>query len=84
MAHRTIIDREAKVWDVWEVRTTAETSRRILVQTDLAGGWLAFQCGEQRRRLAPLPTGWDELPDGALLGLMEQARPIQPRVTRAR
>jgi hypothetical protein len=58
------------------------STRRILVQADLQSGWLAFQCGEQRRRLAPLPVGWDEMSDQALLGLMDQASPIQPRVMR--
>lgn len=84
MAHRRIVDNEEQVWDVWEVRTSATTSRRILVQPDLQAGWLAFQCGEQRRRLAPLPTGWDEMSDHALLGLMDQANPIQPRMVRVK
>ena len=79
MAHRRIVDTEEQVWDVWEVQTTAATSRRILVQPDLQGGWLAFQCGEQRRRLAPLPVGWSEMSDHALLGLMDKAREIKPR-----
>lgn len=84
MAHRRIVDNESQVWDVWEVRTSAASPRRILVQSELQDGWLAFQCGDQRRRLAPLPVGWDELSDRALLGLMDQASLIQPRVVRAR
>jgi hypothetical protein len=84
MAHRRIVDNEEQVWDVWEVRTPIATTRRILVQADLQAGWLAFQCGEQRRRLAPLPTGWDEMSDHALLGLMDQANPIQPRMVRVK
>ena len=82
MAHRRIVDKEDQVWDVWEVQTTPATSRRILVQPDLQDGWLAFQCGEQRKRLAPLPAGWSEMSDRALLGLMDQAREIKPRVAR--
>lgn len=83
MAHRQIVDSEKKVWDVWEV-STATSVRRVLVQPDLQAGWLAFQCGEQRRRLAPLPTGWVEMSDHALLGLMDQARPIEPRAMRVK
>jgi hypothetical protein len=82
MAHRRIVDKQDQVWDVWEVTTSASASRRILVQPDLQGGWLAFQCGEQRRRLAPLPIGWDELSDHALVALMDTAPPIEPRVMR--
>jgi hypothetical protein len=82
MAHRRIIDSQEQVWDVWAVTTPTSSTRRILVQADLQSGWLAFQCGDQRRRLAPLPAGWDEMSDHALLGLMNQASPIQPRVMR--
>ena len=81
MAHRRIVDDDEQVWDVWEV-TTSTSSRRILVQTDLQAGWLAFQCGEKRRRLAPLPVGWNEMTDQALLALMATANPIQPRAVR--
>jgi len=82
MAHRRIVDKQEQVWDVWAVTTPVVSTRRILVQADLQSGWLAFQCGEQRRRLAPLPVGWDEMSDQALLGLMDQASPIQPRAMR--
>jgi hypothetical protein len=83
MAHRRIVDTDNQVWDVWEV-TTASAPRRILVQAELQSGWLAFQCGEMRRRLAPLPAGWNELSDRALLALMSEANPIQPRLVRTK
>ena len=82
MAHRKIVDNEEKEWDVWAVTTPTSSARRVLVQAELQAGWLAFQCGDQRRRLAPLPPGWDEMSDHALLELMGQANPIQPRVMR--
>ena len=82
MAHRTIVDEQEQVWDVFAVSTVASTARRVLVQADLQSGWLAFQCGEQRRRLAPLPPGWDEMSDTALRALMDKASPIASRVTR--
>lgn len=43
----------------------------------LKDGWLAFQLGTQRRRLAPIPTDWWELDDGALLELLRQAERIE-------
>jgi len=84
MAHRQITDSDEKVWDVFEVTTPTSATRRVLVQADLQSGWLAFQCGEERRRLAPLPAGWDGLSDDALLGLRDQASPITPRIVRIR
>lgn len=36
-------------------------------------GWLVFMAGAERRRLAPIPSGWADLDDAALIGLLEQA-----------
>ena len=82
MAYRRIVDRDEQVWDVWEVATPTSVSRRLTVPKELESGWLAFQCGEERRRLAPLPAGWSEMSDTALLGLISQASPIRLRGTR--
>ena len=82
MAHRRITDDNQKVWDVWEVNVSGST-RRIVVPADMQSGWLAFQCGEERRRLAPPPASWNEMSDTALLRLISQATPIRPRVIRS-
>lgn len=39
----------------------------------LAGGWLAFQAGTTRRRLTPIPPGWERLDDAELAALCRQA-----------
>ena len=83
MAHRRIVDNQDNVWDVWEVNPSASSpSRRLAVPADLQSGWLAFQCGEERRRIAPLPEAWSEMSDAALVQLMSQANPIRPRAIR--
>lgn len=43
---------------------------RIRVPSALQDGWLAFQAGEERRRLAPIPADWISLEDDALLRLL--------------
>lgn len=48
---------------------------------DLARGWLSFESGLERRRLAPIPSGWESLDDGELVELCRRAAPT-PRVTR--
>jgi hypothetical protein len=47
----------------------------------LAGGWLAFQAGPIRRRLAPAPEGWQQLADAELAALCDRAAaaPAPPR-----
>ena len=46
---------------------------RILVPHDLEAGGLAFRAGQERRRLAPIPSEWTQLTDGELLALLERA-----------
>jgi hypothetical protein len=48
--------------------------------SDLAHGWLAFESKHDRRRLAPIPEGWDTFDASALERLCAAARSIgKPR-----
>jgi hypothetical protein len=44
-----------------------------VVPSALQQGWLAFQSGIERRRLAPIPENWTELPEEELILLLGQA-----------
>jgi len=46
---------------------------RVAVEPEFRGGWLAFQSGSEWRRLAPIPVGWERLPDRDLVALLDQA-----------
>ena len=46
---------------------------RIRVPSSLQDGWLAFQSGAERRRLAPIPRDWISLDDEALARLLAKA-----------
>lgn len=46
-----------------------------VVPPALAGGWLVFDSGGRKRRLAPPPAGWDGWPDERLVELWRRARP---------
>ena len=46
---------------------------RIRVPSALEQGWLAFQAGTERRRLAPIPENWNKLGEMALLALLARA-----------
>ena len=54
-----------------ERRKVHET--RVIVPDQLQKGWLAFQCGRERRRLAPIPGEWDDLTATELLDLLHHA-----------
>lgn len=50
--------------------------RLLTTLRDFAGGWLAFDCGGEKRRLVPIPAKWDDLPDEKLMQLWKRARPV--------
>jgi hypothetical protein len=53
---------------------------RVRVSGAYAQGWLAFESRHDKRRLAPVPDGWEDLDERALCRLVEQARPAgRPR-----
>ncbi len=72
MTHRAFVDSDQVTWTVWEIRWR-ESSTSVRVRTELAGGWLAFQCAHERRRFAPAPDGWETLSDYELESLCQRA-----------
>lgn len=49
---------------------------QIVVADDLREGWLAFQCEKERRRITPVPLGWEKMTDDELIGLLGRATPV--------
>lgn len=60
-----------------ERRVHAER-RRMRLAPELREGWLCFECSEERRRLAPIPAGWELLPQEELALLCRRAT-VAPR-----
>ena len=50
------------------------------VNPALAKGWLCFESGAGKRRLAPPPAAWEDLPDTEITALWEQAEIVPPRL----
>lgn len=55
------------------------TGIRIALPPRLAQGWVAFECGDERRRFAPIPSGWDRFSEPELRALLERAEALPPR-----
>jgi hypothetical protein len=51
-------------------------SRSVVVDSRLASGWLTFESFTEKRRLAPIPAHWEELPVRDLIALWERANPV--------
>jgi hypothetical protein len=66
-------------------RTSGERRRvadraRVRIRSDLSHGWLAFESKHDKRRLTPIPTGWEALDASALERLCDQAKSVgRPR-----
>ena len=61
-------------------RRKVEDRSRVRIKSSLSHGWLAFESKHDRRRLAPIPMGWEAFDEAALERLCEQARSIgRPR-----
>ena len=50
-----------------------------LVHDELAGGWLAFETFGEKRRLTPVPPGWDRYSDAQLEELRSGAS-VVPKI----
>jgi hypothetical protein len=46
-----------------------------VVGPELRGGWLAFESREEKRRLAPVPAGWETASDDELREFLTRAAP---------
>lgn len=55
---------------------------RYHVHDQLDGGWLCFECREEKRRLAPIPAAWESLPATELERLCREARAVPRSVRR--
>jgi hypothetical protein len=76
--HRLAAERRKAARDKLDRRRRKES--RIVVDPELTKGWLAFQTRDERRRIAPIPDGWERLTDTELARLAERAESLgRPR-----
>lgn len=79
---RGFTDSTGVEWRVWEVfptkagETFVQYSERSLKETPFANGWLCFESPAGKRRLAPIPEGWEFRDITALEALCREAAPV--------
>lgn len=71
-----------KAWDVSAAQIHPKTRAEDYMR-DLADGWIVFERvdGEEKRRLAHYPAGWQALPDPEVAELCERAEVVTRRLT---
>lgn len=77
---RQFIDSSGTPWDLYEVSTeTLAVGRPDFLPEAFRRGWLVFECGAERRRLAPYPDEWTTFSTSALCNLLAMAERVQKR-----
>jgi hypothetical protein len=54
---------------------------RAIIAEEFTYGWLCFECSEEKRRLAPVPEGWDRADDETIEQWCCAAKPVTRRKT---
>ena len=72
MASRSFEDSSGILWEVFEVRRTSDAPGGV--SHGLEKGWLSFVSAGGKRRLAPFPPEWIEIPASELERLCAAAR----------
>ena len=84
MAVRDFRDGEGRPWRAWDVTPEAihpQTKAEDYLAECFQGGWLVFETedGSGKRRLCPLPFGWEQRSDSDLEALLARAEVLRPR-----
>jgi hypothetical protein len=92
---RGFTDAAGVEWRVWQVLPSTAVpvgasgensdalARLSLSNTQFAHGWLCFESAHEKRRLAPIPAGWEFLDSVALASLCGSAVVVPSRTHRA-
>jgi hypothetical protein len=75
---RQIRDAAGVEWVVYEVNPAVNAWRTAgSLPEGYKNGWLCFESCNEKRRLTPLPEGWQEYPIEQLSGLIGTALPVR-------
>ena len=75
MALREFEDGRGERWRVWDTIP----ARTEGLEDTFRAGWLTFDNGVERRRLAPVPPSWSQFPAERLALLLRVAQAVGPR-----
>jgi hypothetical protein len=82
MSERTFIDHLGNQWQAWDVQPVDHAgwsaARRHLPET-MADGWLCFESASEKRRVHPIPKGWESGTLEDLRNYCRSAESVQPR-----
>jgi hypothetical protein len=82
MALRNFIDSHGRGWRVWNVVPDYGWGKdEDTLTPGLAGGWLCFEHGDEKRRLSPIPDDWEEADAQAMERYLQAAAAVPRRAS---
>lgn len=82
ISQRVFDDVRGKRWRVFAFRPTWTTVERAALPESYHEGWLSFEAEDEKRRVAPIPAGWEELPIDELRLLCQRAKRAPRRTSK--
>ncbi|MEX2154249.1 MAG: hypothetical protein WD825_12995 [Gemmatimonadaceae bacterium] len=76
-AKRVFEDVHGREWRVFAVHPSSATVERAALPESYIRGWLSFESGDEKRRIAPIPEGWEHLSIEDLRTLCQRAQRAQ-------
>ena len=74
---RTIADASGVVWTIFEVKKQGGPKEQwTYLPEQFGNGWLCFECEGEKRRLAPVPEGWQEAGPDRLSSWLQAAKRV--------
>lgn len=87
MAERIFTAPDGTVWQAWSVvpgdHADWPAQARSQLPPSMAEGWLCFESSAGKRRLHPIPPGWEARSDADLWGFCTLADAVRARATSA-
>jgi hypothetical protein len=76
---RTIRDGNGRSWRVWHVVPQSTVLRAAVPER--TGGWLCYESDGDKRRLAGVHEGWEEMAEPALVEMLGRAAAVRVPVS---
>ena len=68
-------DEAGTMWEVYEVPPTNSFGVRVkYLPAGFENGWLVFESDHEKRRLAPIPAGWEDMDRAGIDRLLQDER----------
>ena len=82
--HRTFVDSAGVEWTVWAVHPEdRQVTRATRLRGTYSQGWLAFESEAGKRRLTPIPAGWEQVSEAELERMCTTAEQALQRTRRS-